>query len=85
MHFNPIIERWGEARLAAALGLHVKNVRSWIAQDSIPGGWFARVAATGIATLEELAVAGTGRERKSEADRAAKRAMREATRQDVAA
>lgn len=77
MHFKPIIARWGEAQVATALGLPVKNVRSWIAQDSIPGGWFERVAATGLATLEELAAAGTAREREAETKRADKRSADE--------
>lgn len=59
MFFKPIIARWGEAKLAEALKLPVKNVRRWVDTDSIPGGWYLRVAATGIATLEELAAAGT--------------------------
>jgi hypothetical protein len=79
MFFRPIISRWGDVRLAKALALPVKNVRSWIAQDSIPGGWYARVAETGIATLVELASAGTAREMYAEAKRAeAKRASEQA-------
>lgn len=73
MFFKPIIARWGEAKLAEALKLPVKNVRRWVDTDSIPGGWYLRVAATGIATLEELAAAGTARELASEARREAAR------------
>lgn len=62
MFFTPIIARWGEAKLAEALSLPVKNVRRWVDTDSIPGGWYLRVSATGIATLEELAAAGTARD-----------------------
>lgn len=83
MFFKPIIARWGEAKLAAALKLPVKNVRRWVDTDSIPGGWYARVAETGIATLVELAAAGTSRDLKGEADRAVAKSA--AQRQDAAA
>lgn len=73
MHFTPLIDRWGIIRLAEALGLPAKNVRSWSANDSIPGGWFERVAATGIATLDELAIAGTAREKQAEQGRLEKK------------
>lgn len=79
MFFTPIINRWGVAKLADALKLPVKNVRRWEDTDSIPGGWYLRVAATGIASLEELAAAGTSRDLQAEAFReTAKRAKREA-------
>lgn len=82
MYFKPIIDRWGEAKLAESLRLPVKNVRRWVDTDSIPGGWYLRVAATGIATLEELAAAGTARD--VEAERVRKLA-RELARQQSAA
>jgi hypothetical protein len=69
MFFTPIIARWGEKKLAEALSLPVKNVRRWVDTDSVPGGWYLRVAATGIATLEELASAGTARDVAAEAGR----------------
>jgi hypothetical protein len=69
MFFTPIISRWGEAKLAEALRLPVKNVRRWVDTDSIPGGWYQRVADTGIATLVELAAAGTARDIASEQKR----------------
>lgn len=78
MFFTPIIARWGESKLAEALKLPVKNVRRWVDTDSIPGGWYLRVAATGIASLEELAAAGTSRDMASEAKRAAARDTQDA-------
>ena len=78
MFFRPIIARWGEAKLAETLKLPVKNVRRWVDSDSIPGGWYLRVAATGMATLEELAAAATAKELASEAKRQAARRAAEA-------
>lgn len=76
MFFKPIIARWGEAKLAETLKLPLKNVRRWVDTDSVPGVWYLRVAATGIATLEELAAAGTAKDMAAEAKREAiKRAM----------
>lgn len=43
MFFAPIIERFGIAELAAAVGLPTKNVRRWVDLDSIPAEWFAAV------------------------------------------
>jgi|GEM_PF-5058279 len=80
MFFKPIIERRGIAQLATALRIPSKNVRRWVDTDSIPGGWYLRVAATGIASLEELAAAGTSRDMASEAARRAP-----ASQQDAAA
>lgn len=80
MFFKPIIARWGEAKLADALNLPVKNVRRWIDTDSIPGGWYLRVSRTGIASLEELAAAGTSRDIAQEQKRAGR-----AHQQDAAA
>lgn len=84
MFFKPIIARWGEAKLAEALKLPVKNVRRWGDTDSIPGGWYARVAETGIATLVELAAAGTARDMKAEADRAAAKSFLASKQRDAA-
>lgn len=91
MFFKPIIARWaadddklGVEKLATALRLPTKNVRRWVDTDSIPGGWYLRVAATGLASLEELAAAATARDMKAEADRAAAKAF-VAQRQDAAA
>lgn len=78
MFFKPIIARWGEPKLAEALKLPLKNVRRWVDTDSIPGGWYLRVAATGIATLEELAAAGTAYAVRAEAERDAIKRSRQA-------
>lgn len=55
MFFVPIIERFGIADLAAAVGLPTKNVRRWHDHDSIPAEWFTAVeraaAARGFADL----------------------------------
>lgn len=43
MHFKPIIDEWGAQDLAADLGLPMKNIRSWLASDSIPADWFLAI------------------------------------------
>lgn len=49
MWFIPTIERLGEAKLACALGIPLKNVRRWIDLDSIPAEWFAPIARAALA------------------------------------
>jgi hypothetical protein len=44
MFFAPLINDWGIAEMAAALGLPTKNVRRWVDLDSIPADWFAAIA-----------------------------------------
>lgn len=78
MFFKPIIDRRGLAGFASDLGIPAKNVRSWYAQDSIPGGWFARVSNAGLATLEELIKAAERRERHAAEEREARAQRREA-------
>lgn len=48
MFFAPIIERWGIAEMATALGLPTKNVRRWVDLDSIPADWFAAIERAAI-------------------------------------